>query len=101
MLVDMVNQASQFLIFPVEIICIFLDHIAVMVEEVKELEELAFEQEFIVGFLFANQLQNGEDDLLDGPIAFLMWLDTGNGFEGVILQGLELEQGCLVQIGGS
>lgn len=74
------GQSVSNFIFPVEIICAFLDHIAVMVEEAKELEELAFEQEFIVGFLFANQLQNGEDDLLDGPIAFLMWLDTGERF---------------------
>ena len=54
MLVDVVNQAPQFLIFSVEVICIFLDHIAVMVEEVEELKELALEQEFIVGFLPTN-----------------------------------------------
>lgn len=95
--VDAVDQSPQLLIFPIVVIGVFLQDIAVLIEEVEEVQEPAFEPQLVVRTFFLPQLENAKEAGADFLIASLVGLDAADKLESICLQGLQVEEAGLIK----
>lgn len=98
--VDMVDDLTDFLILAVGIVGLLAVDMAVAVEQVDEPGHLALEQELKVPALFLGRLDNAADAGGNFLITSIPLPQVGGKLDCISLQGLDMADRGLVQAGG-